>query len=177
MKTFAFKVIESLGPALNKSIQFKHSGRFMREANKVLDKFGLYFAMYGDTGLTLKSKSTFLGSGNIMPAKGETMKPGIYRDYDDWYDNGPGSEAFKRGPLPLQSALQQNSNKEETIMDKTYLSICIFLSSGKTFSFLDITILTDNESTISFKYTAMSDGRTKTATFPKKGIAGWSLTE
>jgi hypothetical protein len=126
------------------------------------------------------------------------MMPGIYKNYDDWYDNGPGSEAFKRAcrtnpalriagrfigatnkyfQPSLISALQRNSNKEETIMDKTYLSICIFLSSGKTFSFLDITILTDNESTISFKYTAMSDGRTKTATFPKKGIAGWSLTE
>jgi hypothetical protein len=21
---------------------------------------------------------------------------GLYKDYDDWYDNGPGSEAFKR---------------------------------------------------------------------------------
>ena len=30
---------------------------------------------------------------------------GIYKNYEDWYDNGPGSEAFKRSspPAPLKT--------------------------------------------------------------------------
>jgi hypothetical protein len=28
--------------------------------------------------------------------KNRYYNEGLYKDYDDWYDNGPGSEAFKR---------------------------------------------------------------------------------
>jgi hypothetical protein len=55
-------------------------------------------------------------------------------------------------------------------------SICIFLSSGKTFTFRDVEILCDNESVIKFGYSAMSDGLIKVAIFPKANLCGWSLT-
>jgi hypothetical protein len=39
---------------------------------------------------------------------------GLYKDYDDWYDNGPGSEAFKRKlasgkAMPLPDLLSPRS--------------------------------------------------------------------
>ena len=58
-----------------------------------------------------------------------------------------------------------------------YSIICIFASSGKTFTFKNIELLCDNESVIQFSYRAMSDGLEKIATFPKANICGWSLTE
>ena len=56
-------------------------------------------------------------------------------------------------------------------------SICIFLNSGRTFTFRNIVILCDNESMLSFSYVAMSDGGSKRAMFPKRGIAGWTVME
>ena len=56
-----------------------------------------------------------------------------------------------------------------------YKSICIFTHAGKTYTFRNISILCNNESVIQFKYTAMSDGGIKEATFPKNNICGWSL--
>lgn len=53
-------------------------------------------------------------------------------------------------------------------------NLCIFLTSGKTFSFKGISIVTDNESVLVFNYTAMSDLRSKTATFLKRNMAGYS---
>jgi hypothetical protein len=58
-----------------------------------------------------------------------------------------------------------------------YRSVCIFLATGKTFTFRDAMILTDNESAIVVRYTAMSDGAIKTATFVKSNIAGVSVQE
>ena len=58
-----------------------------------------------------------------------------------------------------------------------YSIICIFTHTGRTYTFKDIMIVCNNESVISFSYTAMSDGKLKTATFPKNTICGWSLTE
>ena len=58
-----------------------------------------------------------------------------------------------------------------------YSIICIFIGSGKTFTFKNIEMLCDNESIIQFSYRAMSDGLEKIATFPKSNICGWSLTE
>ncbi len=57
-----------------------------------------------------------------------------------------------------------------------YDTICIFTPAGGTFTFREVEILCDNESVIQFSYKAMSDGKTKTATFPKNTICGWSLT-
>lgn len=53
-------------------------------------------------------------------------------------------------------------------------NVCIFLVSGKTFTFKDVTILQNNETVLVFKYAAMSDGLSKTATFSKAHVAGYS---
>ena len=55
-------------------------------------------------------------------------------------------------------------------------TLCIFLSTGKTFTFRDVLLVCDNESVLKFHYAAMSDGKTKTATFPKNTLCGWSVT-
>lgn len=54
-------------------------------------------------------------------------------------------------------------------------SVCFFLTSGKTFTFRNAKILTDNETAISISYIAMSDGLHKTATFYKANLAGVSI--
>jgi hypothetical protein len=54
-------------------------------------------------------------------------------------------------------------------------SVCFFLTSGRTFTFRQAEIVQDNETTVSVKYVAMSDGRPKTVTFYKANIAGISL--
>jgi len=58
-----------------------------------------------------------------------------------------------------------------------YSILCIFTSYGKTFTFKDVKVLCSNETTLQFAYAAMSDGKTKVATFPKDTICGWSVTE
>ena len=58
-----------------------------------------------------------------------------------------------------------------------YSSICIFTPTGRTYTFKNITMLTDNENVLVFSYTAMSDGRRKVATFSKFNICGHSLTD
>ena len=58
-----------------------------------------------------------------------------------------------------------------------YSILCIFTPTGRTYTFRDIEIVWDNETVLQFKYAAMSDGKTKTATFPKNTICGWSVTE
>ncbi len=54
--------------------------------------------------------------------------------------------------------------------------LCIFMPTGRTFTFRNGEIVCDNETVIQFKYAAMSDGLAKTATFPKLTLAGWSIT-
>lgn len=58
-----------------------------------------------------------------------------------------------------------------------YAIITIFGPMGRTYTFRNVTVLTDNESVIQFGYSAMSDGKQKVATFSKHTILGWSLTE
>jgi len=53
-------------------------------------------------------------------------------------------------------------------------SICLFLNSGKTFTFRQVEIEHDNQAAITFKYSAMSDGKVKVATFYKENVAGVS---
>lgn len=61
---------------------------------------------------------------------------------------------------------------------KTEFSIlCVFLNTGHTFTFRDVTVVCDNETVVQFEYAAMSDGKIKTATFYKQNVAGVSLTE
>ena len=58
-----------------------------------------------------------------------------------------------------------------TILDEL---LHIFLIGGRTYTFKGVAILVDNETVLIFTYTAMSDGRTKKATFYKDKIAGTS---
>ena len=57
-----------------------------------------------------------------------------------------------------------------------YSIICIFTPTGRTYTFKNVTMVCDNETVLQFSYKAMSDGKDKVATFPKSGIAGWSVT-
>ena len=57
-----------------------------------------------------------------------------------------------------------------------YAILCIFTRQGNTFTFKNVEVVCDNETILQFTYTAMSDGNVKTATFPKCGVCGWSLT-
>lgn len=53
-------------------------------------------------------------------------------------------------------------------------SLCIFLITGRTFTFRKVEIISDNETVITFQYKAMSDNLIKTATFYKQHVAGIS---
>ena len=57
-------------------------------------------------------------------------------------------------------------------MEEGFTSICFFLVTGRTFTFRNVTRVVDNETAISFHYTAMSDGKEKDATFYKMQIEG-----
>ncbi len=63
-----------------------------------------------------------------------------------------------------------NINRESEILH-------LFLPSGKTFTFRNVTIVTDNESSLVLKYTAMSDGKVKIIDIQKTAIVGWSRNE
>ena len=54
--------------------------------------------------------------------------------------------------------------------------LTVFMESGRTFSFYDVEIVTDNETVIVFDYAAMSDGRKKRGRFYKHRIVGESKT-
>ena len=56
------------------------------------------------------------------------------------------------------------------------MNACIFTPHGKTFSFKNIEVVTDNETVLVFTYKAMSDGLAKTHTALKANIVGYSLT-
>lgn len=55
-------------------------------------------------------------------------------------------------------------------------NIVIFLVSGRTYTFRDVSSVVDNENCIAFRYRAMSDGKMKRATFYKHNgaVAGVS---
>lgn len=55
--------------------------------------------------------------------------------------------------------------------------LCIFLNTGRTFTFRNVNVLHDNEFAITFEYAAMSDGLAKQATFYKAHVAGVAKTE
>jgi len=56
-------------------------------------------------------------------------------------------------------------------------NICLFLPTGRTLSFRDIVIISNNESFLTFDYRAMSDSLIKTGTFQKRALVGWSIHE
>ena len=66
--------------------------------------------------------------------------------------------------------------KEVTAMYEALDILTVFTDGGCTFSFRDVEVVVDNESVIMFDYGAMSDGRSKRATFYKKRIVGVSRT-
>ena len=57
-----------------------------------------------------------------------------------------------------------------------FASLCVFLTSGHTFTFRDVSILCDNETTLQFNYRAMSDGKAKRFTGRKDALAGYSVS-
>ena len=61
-------------------------------------------------------------------------------------------------------------------MNDTLDILCLFLTSGRTFTFRYVTILSDNEYAVTFAYNAMSDGLEKEATFYKANLAGVAKT-
>jgi hypothetical protein len=54
-------------------------------------------------------------------------------------------------------------------------TLCIFLPTGKTFTFKNIELIFDSESVLVFDYVAMDDGLKKRGIFLKSNISGWSL--
>ena len=50
----------------------------------------------------------------------------------------------------------------------------IFLSTGRTFTFRDVVGVIENETSLTFHYTAMSDGLGKVVTFYRPEIVGHS---
>jgi len=57
-----------------------------------------------------------------------------------------------------------------------YSILCIFTPTGRTYTFRNVEMVCDNETVLQFRYSAMSDGKAKTATFPKGTLCGWSVT-
>lgn len=57
-----------------------------------------------------------------------------------------------------------------------YSILCIFTPTGRTYTFKNVELICDNETVLQFKYSAMSDGKEKIATFPKATLCGWSVT-
>lgn len=60
--------------------------------------------------------------------------------------------------------------------EKEYSILCIFTTTGRTYTFRNVKVVCDNETVLVFKYAAMSDGKDKTATFYKNMFCGVSLT-
>lgn len=56
-----------------------------------------------------------------------------------------------------------------------YSILTIFTHYGNTFTFRNVRVICNNETTLQFNYVAMSDGVTKTATFPKPTLRGWTV--
>lgn len=54
------------------------------------------------------------------------------------------------------------------------MNICIFMLSGKTYSFKNVLLHSDNESVLQFQYKAMFDDKIKIGRFYKSNMAGYS---
>lgn len=53
--------------------------------------------------------------------------------------------------------------------------LCIFLSTGRTYTFRDVTVVVDNETMLVAEYTAMTDGKRKRVTVIKSAIVAYSI--
>jgi hypothetical protein len=54
------------------------------------------------------------------------------------------------------------------------MTICLFIPTGRTFTFKNAEILTNNETVLVIEYVAMSDGKSKKITVQKDQIVGWA---
>jgi hypothetical protein len=66
--------------------------------------------------------------------------------------------------------------EESRTMSESIDKLCIFLTSGKTFTFRNVCIETDNQTVLVFNYVAQSDGDVKRATVYKEHVAVVSVT-
>ena len=57
------------------------------------------------------------------------------------------------------------------------MKLHLFTVGGKTYTFVNTTILLDNESTLTFEYSARSDGFRKTFVARKEALVGHSFTK
>ena len=57
-----------------------------------------------------------------------------------------------------------------------YKKLCIFTTNGHTFTFLNVIVLTDNETCLVFTYSAQSDGLAKEGKFWRSNMSGYSIT-
>ncbi len=55
-----------------------------------------------------------------------------------------------------------------------YETLCIFTTTGRTYTFRQVVIESDNETAITFAYRAMSDDLRKRGTFYKANMAGFA---
>ena len=62
-------------------------------------------------------------------------------------------------------------------METKFKTLCLFLPTGRTYTFKDVTLTVDNETVLVFHYTAMSDSNSKTMVVYKTQIVGWSFLE
>lgn len=53
----------------------------------------------------------------------------------------------------------------------------IFLAAGHTFTFRNVEVVIENETSLTFTYTAMSNGKAKSVTFYRPEIVGHSTYE
>lgn len=60
--------------------------------------------------------------------------------------------------------------------ERLYESVCVFLQSGRTFTFRDVSVACDNETFLILEYSSMKAGKSKRALLQKSAIVGWSLT-
>ena len=57
-----------------------------------------------------------------------------------------------------------------------YSILCIFALSGKTYTFTNVKMFSDDGAELRFRHTAETDGKIATATFMKTNLCGWSTT-
>jgi len=100
---------------------------------------------------------------------------GYYVAYKDGYQSYSPAKAFEEGYTKVENMMREKVLVENG--NPRFSSICLFLVSGKTFTFKNVEVLHDNQSSIRFRYDAMSDGKTKVGYFEKTLVAGYSFCD
>jgi hypothetical protein len=57
------------------------------------------------------------------------------------------------------------------------MTICLFGHHGRTYTFKNVTIESDNETMLTFTYAAMSDGKTKRFVARKDALIGYAMSD